>query len=330
MKSLGSKSLHHSKFYNKYLLESFAGIKLIKLFKSERLFISKFIFHLNNMLNIGKIVNIINLSPRYILELFAAISMSAVILILLKNNYTSDKIISLMALYALAGFKIIPSVNKILTNFYTLKYSAPTLDLIYEDFKLKNTSFDQQSFKNNKIQRDIELKNISFKYPETKNNVLSNLNYSFKKNQIIGVTGKTGSGKTTLLDLILGLYDPSSGLIEVDSIKKIDNSNSFRNLGYVSQNVYLLDEDIETNITFGEKSQISHDQKIKEALKISNLDEFVNNLPKKLETIVGERGSRLSGGQVQRIGIARAIYRDPSLLILDEATSSLDVTTQSK
>ena len=120
------------------------------------------------MLNIGKIVNIINLSPRYILELFAAISMSAVILILLKNNYTSDKIISLMALYALAGFKIIPSVNKILTNFYTLKYSAPTLDLIYEDFKLKNTSFDQQSFKNNKIQRDIELKNISFKYPETK------------------------------------------------------------------------------------------------------------------------------------------------------------------
>ena len=94
--------------------------------------------------------------------------------------------------------------------------------------------------------------------------------------------------------MILGLYDPSSGLIEVDSIKKLIIQILFRNLGYVSQNVYLLDEDIETNITFGEKSQISHDQKIKEALKISNLDEFINNLPKKLETIVGERGSRLS------------------------------------
>lgn len=328
LKLLGSKSLYHSKFYNKYLLESFAGIKLIKLFKSERMFISKFIFHLNSILNIGKIVNIINQSPRYILELLAAISMSAVIFILLKNNYSSDKIITLLALYALAGFKIIPSVNKILTNFYTLKYSAPTLDLIYEDFKLKNKSFEEQSFKDEKIQGDIELKNISFKYPETKNNVLSNLNYKFKKNQIIGVTGKTGSGKTTLLDLILGLYNPSSGLIQIDGVRDNNSVNSFKNLGYVSQNVYLLDEDIETNITFGEKSQILHDQKIKEALKISILDEFVKNLPKKLETIVGERGSRLSGGQVQRIGIARAIYRNPSLLILDEATSSLDVTTQ--
>lgn len=328
LKLLGSKSLYHSKFYNKYLLESFAGIKLIKLFKSERMFISKFIFHLNSILNIGKIVNIINQSPRYILELLAAISMSAVIFILLKNNYSSDKIITLLALYTLAGFKIIPSVNKILTNFYTLKYSAPTLDLIYEDFKLKNKSFEEQSFKDDKIQEDIELKNISFKYPETKNNVLSNLNYKFKKNQIIGVTGKTGSGKTTLLDLILGLYNPSSGLILIDGVRNDNSVNSFKNLGYVSQNVYLLDEDIETNITFGEKSQILHDQKIKEALKISILDEFVKNLPKKLETIVGERGSRLSGGQVQRIGIARAIYRNPSLLILDEATSSLDVITQ--
>ena len=328
LKSLGSESLYHSKFYNKYLLESFAGIKLIKIFKSEKIFISKFIFHLKNVLNIGKVVNIINLSPKFILELFAAISMSAVILILLKNNYSSDKIISLLALYALAGFKIIPSVNKILNNFYAIKYSAPTLDLIYEDFKLKNTLIENQSYNNDKIQKAIELKNISFKYPETKNEILSNLNYKFNKNEIIGITGKSGSGKTTLLDLILGLYNPSSGLIQIDSVKNDNSLYSFKNLGYVSQNVYLLDEDIETNITFGEKSKILHDQRIKEALKISDLDEFVNNLPQKLDTIVGERGSRLSGGQVQRIGIARAIYKNPTLLVLDEATSALDNTTQ--
>ena len=328
LKSLGSESLYHSKFYNKYLLESFAGIKLIKIFKSEKIFISKFIFHLKNVLNIGKVVNIINLSPKFILELFAAISMSAVILILLKNNYSSDKIISLLALYALAGFKIIPSVNKILNNFYAIKYSAPTLDLIYEDFKLKNTLIENQSYNNDKIQKAIELKNISFKYPETKNDILSNLNYKFNKNEIIGITGKSGSGKTTLLDLILGLYNPSSGLIQIDSVKNDNSLYSFKNLGYVSQNVYLLDEDIETNITFGEKSKILHDQRIKEALKISDLDEFVNNLPQKLDTIVGERGSRLSGGQVQRIGIARAIYKNPTLLVVDEATCALDNTTQ--
>ena len=328
LKFLGGKSLHHSKFYNKYLLESLAGIKLIKIFKSEKIFISKFIFHLKNVLNIGKIVNIINLSPRYILELFAAISMSAVILILIKNNYSSEKIISLLALYALAGFKIIPSVNKILSNFYTIKYSAPTLDLIYKDFKLKNTQNKNQFNKEGKIKKAIELKNVSFKYPETKSDVLSNLNYKFNKNEIIGITGKSGSGKTTLLDLILGLYNPSSGLIQIDDLKNENGAYSFKNLGYVSQNVYLLDEDIETNITFGEKSEILHDQRIKEALKISDLGEFVNNLPKKLHTIVGERGSRLSGGQVQRIGIARAIYRNPTLLILDEATSALDIATQ--
>ena len=110
------------------------------------------------MLNIEKIVNIINLSPRYILELLAAISMSAVILILFNNNYPSEKIISLLALYALAGFKMIPSVNKILNNFYTLKFSAPTLDLIYEDFKLKNTPTGQQTFKESIIRDNIELK----------------------------------------------------------------------------------------------------------------------------------------------------------------------------
>ena len=134
--------------------------------------------------------------------------------------------------------------------------------------------------KEGKIQKAIELKNISFKYPETKNNVLSNLNYKFNKNEIIGITGKSGSGKTTLLDLILGLYNPSLGSIQIDGLKNENGAYSFKNLGYVSQNVYLLDEDIETNITFGEKSQILHDQKIKEALKISILDEFVKNLPK--------------------------------------------------
>ena len=154
------------------------------------------------------------------------------------------------------------------------------------------------------------------------------MNYKFNKNEIVGITGKSGSGKTTLLDLILGLYNPSSGLIQIDGLKNDNGAYSFKNLGYVSQNVYLLDEDIEANITFGEKSKISHDQRIKEALKISDLEEFVNNLPQKLNTIVGERGSRLSGGQVQRIGIARAIYRNPTLLVLDEATSALDITTQ--
>ena len=152
--------------------------------------------------------------------------MSAVILILLKNNYSSDKIVSLLALYALAGFKIIPSVNKILSNFYTIKYSAPTLDLIYKDFKLKNALIEDQSYKDGKIQKVIELKNVSFKYPETKNDVLSNMNHKFNKNEITGITGKSGSGKTTLLDLFLGLYNPSTGLIQIDGIKN-DNGAYF-------------------------------------------------------------------------------------------------------
>ena len=328
LKSLGNKNLYNSKFYNKYLLESFAGVKLIKLFRSEKIFISKFIFHLNNMLNVKRLTNIIKSSPRYILELFAAISMSAVILILINNDYSSEKIISLLALYALAGFKIIPAVNKILTNFNTLKYSTPTIDLIYDDFKLKNQKNNVFLNKEENIKNSIELKNISFSYPETKKNILEKVNIKLKKGEIIGITGKTGSGKTTLLDIILGLFNPSSGLIEIDGNNKKENGNFYKNLSYVSQNVYLLDENIETNITFGEKSSTAHELRINEAIEISNLNEFVGDLPKKLNTIVGERGTRLSGGQVQRIGIARAIYRNPSLLVLDEATSSLDITTQ--
>ena len=149
-------------------------------------------------------------------------------------------------------------------------------------------------------------------------------------NTTIGLVGSTGSGKTTLVDIILGLLDPKKGSLTVDSIKiNQDNSQIWqRKLGYVPQSIFLLDDTIKRNIAFSASGNQINDERIIEVAKMANLDEYIATLSERYNTKVGERGIRLSGGQIQRIGIARALYNNPEVLILDEATSSLDGVTE--
>jgi ATP-binding cassette subfamily C protein len=160
---------------------------------------------------------------------------------------------------------------------------------------------------------------------------LSNININIGKRDSIGIVGATGAGKTTLVDIFLGLLVPQKGLIKVDGLEvNDDNRREWQNnLGYVPQFIYLSDNTVTRNIAFGVPDQMIDLEKVKKAAKIAKIDEFIENeLPDGYETIVGERGIRLSGGQRQRIGIARALYRDPEVLVLDEATSSLDGVTE--
>ena len=172
------------------------------------------------------------------------------------------------------------------------------------------------------------MKKISFNYKKNSKFNISNINFTIKKGESIGIVGPSGSGKSTILNIILGLLKPNSGEILFDdlSIKEIEGWN--KNVGYVPQNVYLTDDTIYNNIAFGVGKDKNKFKKVGVSLKKAQLNNFIATLPNKENTIVGEKGVRLSGGQIQRIGIARALYHNPKILVLDEASSALDYKTE--
>ena len=225
----------------------------------------------------------------------------------------------------------VPAIQQIYASLTLLRFVGPSLDNVCRDFeKLENISFpnkeDKLSFKN-----QITLSNINYNYPSSTRSVLKNVNITIPAQTKIGIVGKTGSGKTTLVDIILGLLDSENGFLKIDDI--IINKENQRlwqqSIGYVPQKIYLTDDTIAANIAFGVDAKNIDHNKIIQVSKIANLHEFVlNELPLKYETRIGERGIRLSGGQSQRIGIARALYHETNLLVFDEATSALDNQTE--
>ena len=170
---------------------------------------------------------------------------------------------------------------------------------------------------------------MSFRYETAQANALSEVSLRVKRGEAVGLVGPSGSGKSTLVDVLLGLMVPSSGVISVDGINAQDRIRWWQDqIGYVPQSIFLTDDTLRKNVAFGIPNSAINDVAVDAAIRAAQLEEFVKTLPLGLETFVGERGVRLSGGQRQRIGIARALYHNPDVLVLDEATSSLDTETE--
>ena len=203
---------------------------------------------------------------------------------------------------------------------------------------LKNTPIEAKFLKNDTSQQNIKkdffkdkiiLKDIDFSHENSNTKIIKEISLEINQGQSVGIIGKSGAGKSTLIDLILGLINPVAGEIFIDNKQLINNIKNWQKLiGYVPQDIYLLDDTIKNNIAFGlNEHDIDHENVIK-SIKLAKLDVFVNSLPEKENTIVGNRGVKVSGGQKQRIGIARALYNNPKVLVLDEATSSLDTENE--
>ena len=173
------------------------------------------------------------------------------------------------------------------------------------------------------------MNNISFRYKGSNKDVVKNISLSIVKGQSVAFVGSTGAGKSTLIDIILGLLVPQQGQILIDNgeLKKC-RDQWLRNIGYVPQSIYLTDDNLRNNIAFGIPEELIDGDAVQKAISSAQLESFVNLLPKGLDTIVGERGARVSGGEKQRVAIARALYHDPDVLVFDEATSSLDSETE--
>ena len=330
---IGKERLESNRLRFKSISEAFNASKAVKVGGLEEYFIKSFSkpskrFALNNAT-----LSAITLLPRFFLEAIAFGGTIVLILYLIKTSETYLQILPTIALYILVGYRLLPAVQNIYSCISKLKYVEPTIKKLHEDVtslkKINQNYFEKKcSFTNN-----IELNNISFSYPNSDTLILKDISLIIPYQSIIGIVGSTGSGKTTLIDIILGLLKPNHGELKIDG-KAIDEDNvkDWQNsIGYVPQNIFLADDTVTANIAFGIKDENIDMKRIYESAKTANIHDFIiNDLPLKYSTVIGERGSRLSGGQCQRIGFARALYHNPKLLILDEATSSLDNLTEHK
>ncbi|MDE5865681.1 MAG: ATP-binding cassette domain-containing protein, partial [Lachnospiraceae bacterium] len=208
-------------------------------------------------------------------------------------------------------------------------------DNLQEEIRDKTIDYNAETYQKKveveklEIKDKIELKNITYKYPNTDTLIFNNANMEIPIGKSIGIVGTTGSGKTTVVDILLGLLRLQSGEILADGIDVMERYQEWlKNIGYIPQMIFMIDSTIRKNVAFGYADEDIDDDKVWEALKEAQLDEFVRGLPEGLDTCIGERGIRISGGQRQRISIARALFEDPEVLILDEATSALDNDTE--
>ena len=334
-KTLGEQKLAYDKKKILTLQKSFFVIDYIKLSGLEKYFVNLFKNETSMSSYSTMKMSFISELPRNLLELLIVI-IGAFILFILYYYFSLSKqiVLSTLGLFVVSMFRILPSVNRVLYALNSIKYYFSTTDIIYKEIKsIKSNqkeiskSADQKIFFNDKI----ELKNISFRYSENKEKILEDLNFTIKKNQIIGIVGKNGSGKSTFLNIFIGLLNCNKGNIFFDD-KEINNIlPQYQNLiGYVPQRTMLTDDTIKKNITFDFTGTTLDEEKYENAVNKSELDEIIKNLPDKDDTFLGERGTKLSGGQQQRVSIARAIYREPEIIIFDEATSALDQETEKK
>lgn len=314
------------------LAEAFGAAKEIKIGGLENVYVERFSLPALVYARHQASASSVSQLPRYVLEAMAFGGILALTLYLLSKGGGISSALPVLALYAFAGYRLLPAIQNIYVSLTQLRYGGSALDNLHTDLISLNSPASRIASSDSLVlAKEINLNAIEFRYPNTESSVLNGLNLSIPARSIVGLVGATGSGKTTTVDLIMGLLEPSSGKLEVDGIA-INESNMHlwqRCIGYVPQQIFLSDDSIAANIAFGVKIDEIDMDSVERAAKIANLHDFVvSDLPGGYSTIVGERGVRLSGGQRQRIGIARALYHKPQVLILDEATSALDNLTE--
>ena len=320
----------------KFTNEAFSGIKDVKLRGTEEEFVRRFSVPAKDYAIFSARSSVISMLPRYALETFAFGGIVLIVVYLISLQINAISIVPTISLFALAGYRLMPGLQQIYHSFVQIRYNTPALELLLKDVNIFDTTSNISKSKNNYLSKipsfndKIILENVIYSYPRNETKVLRGINVEIKCNTITAFVGSTGSGKTTLIDILLGLLEINNGKFTVDG--NTINSNNIKSLqkqfGYVPQQIYLTDDTINKNIAFATKSDEIDLSRVKTVAKLARLDSFISSLPDKYNTFVGERGVRLSGGQIQRIGIARALYNDPKILVFDEATSALDNITE--
>jgi len=331
LKKFGVEQLHSDGMQIKVAKESFASLKEISLYKCQVSLMALYSGYVNKSLDlIGKALALGQI-PRLVLEVMGLISIAIIASISFYNGATANQVMVELAIFVGAIVKLLPSSNRIVMNLQSLTHAKPSIENILNELKTtskqkKIVDDNVEQVKLNKLE-SIVFENVGFKYNKRDNNVFENINIEIKRGQIIGLIGETGAGKSTFIDLLLGFITATQGSVFVNGFNIHDCLPLWQSkIGYVPQDVVLFDDSLKNNILFYEPEH--DDKRLQEILTELKLGSLIDSLPDGLNTSVGENGSLLSGGQKQRIGIARALIKNPELIIFDEATSALDIETE--
>ena len=340
LKKIGKESFELTGTSSKILFEAFGAIKDIFIIGIQAIFTNRYIKESIQLGLLRRDMVLIGMTPRLFLEPIIMSSLIIVILaILMFQEKSIQDVLPIIALFATAAFRILNSINKIINNLQQLDFNqvinqeiVTEINRFKENPKVYSLDYSKKqnlNIKSKSLKDMLELKNIYYSYPNSNSIIINDISLKIEKGAFIGIVGESGAGKSTLADIILGLLKPKSGQIILDGKKADPSIEPFCGLiGYIPQRIFLSDDSIKNNIAFGVPEELINNKKIKKAISIAQLESVINEQTNGLETIIGEKGVRLSGGQIQRIGIARALYYDPEIIIMDEATSSLDGKTE--
>ena len=327
--------------------QALGAVKDIKILHREKYFADSFLAYGKKKMTAVRNNNVLGQFPKYLIE---TVCIGTVLLVLVFKIYKGEDLntmIPQLAAFAIAAFKLLPSVSKINNYANLIVFLKPSVDLIYRDIKdtedMVNYEIADESGNIIEINDDgsqnkdtcyvadkISINNIVYRYPHTDRDVLNGISFEIPLGKSIGFIGESGSGKSTLADVILGILTPTSGTVMYGNMDVHKHPLKWsKKLAYIPQSIFLCDDTIRNNVAFGIDEDKIDDEKVWKALREAQLEQFVKSQPDGLDSMVGERGVRISGGQRQRIGIARALYDNPEILVLDEATSALDTGTES-
>jgi len=325
----GRARQYHEGMRIQHLQQGLGGAKDVKLLGRESDFLANYAFHNEETAKVYIRQNTLEALPRLWLELLAVIGLVVLVISMLAQGKPIESLLPTLGLFAAAAFRLMPSTNRVLTTLQNLRYAFPVIEVIARELALPANNPPAAMVEHLSLCRSLNIHNVSYTYSGATEPALKNINLEVEIGKSVGFIGGSGAGKSTLIDVILGLLTPNQGRLTIDGKNINEVLRGWQNqIGYVPQTIYLTDDSLRRNIAFGLAEEQIDDLAIKRAIEAAQLSAFIATLPDGLNTVVGERGVRLSGGQRQRIGIARALYHDPAVLVLDEATSSLDIATE--
>jgi ABC-type multidrug transport system fused ATPase/permease subunit len=325
----GEARQHHEGMRLQHVLQGLGGAKDVKLLGREADFLEQYRLHNVQSAHVGQLQFTVQQLPSLWLELLAVSGLAILVVSMLAQGRALDAVLPTLGLFAAAAFRLITSVSRVLVAVQSLRYGLSVIDILHTEVKLATPEISDTHSPVMPFRAALELRQITYGYPGAIEPALKDISLAVQRGESVGFIGTSGAGKSTLVDILLGLLTPDTGEVRVDGKDIQANIRNWQDqIGYVPQSIFLTDDTLRRNVAFGLSNEQIDDAAVQRAIQAAQLEEFVACLPGGLETLVGERGIRLSGGQRQRIGIARALYHDPAVLVLDEATSSLDTATE--
>ena len=340
LNAIGKKNQAIQSRIAKWRIQSIYGLKDVKVLHREEFFVRNYYESGAVGANVARNYAVMNNTPRLLIETVFIAAMLSFIFLFIVQGGDITLLFSQLTAFAAAAVRVMPATNRINTYLSEIAYAQPCLDYLYENLteNMKQdvngsvtglTGEQEQEKEPLTLEDKIVLDHISFTYPNTDKPIFTDAHMEVRKGQSVGIMGPSGAGKSTIVDILLGLLHVQAGAITCDGKNIFENYPSWLSkIGYIPQSIYLIDESIRDNIAFGIDADKIDDHRIWEVLEEAQLKSFVEELPEGLETTIGDRGVRISGGQRQRLGIARALYHNPEILVFDEAPSALDGDTE--